>query len=68
MAQVSTGKTIVHVKLGGNFSDGQPPWIPGEPEIEAARQEWQEILGDDYLVIATHSFVEVIFYDEPHNG
>jgi hypothetical protein len=57
-------KTVVHVKVGGQFDDGQPPWIPGGPELENVRNEWQEALGDEYVVIATHSFVEAIFYDE----
>jgi hypothetical protein len=61
----SSVKTIVHAKLGGDFNDGQPPWIPGEPEIESLREELQEILGSDYLVIATHNFVEITFYDIP---
>lgn len=56
-------KRIVHVKVGGEFGDGQPPWIPGPNEIAEARQQWQTALGTDYLVIVTHHMTEADFQE-----
>lgn len=56
--------TIVHIKVGiANMGDGQPPFIPEPQVLEETRRRWQEALGDDFLVIATHFGEEAIFYD-----
>lgn len=74
MAQVSTDRAetisklevsennVLHVKLGGNINDGQLDWIPGPKEIEAARDEWQQVvdnLGLNVKVIVTHHLTEL---------
>jgi hypothetical protein len=65
MALASTGKTIVHVKVGvQDMGDGQPPFIPERPVLDETAARWQAALGPDYLVIATHFGEEVDFYDE----
>jgi hypothetical protein len=62
---MGTGKTIVHIKVGGDIGDGQPVFIPDQTVIDDFADQWQEALGDDYIVIATHHLVEAIIYDEP---
>lgn len=54
---------LVHVKLGGELGDGQPPFIPGPDDLERARSEWQEALGDRYLVVATHYLEDIVIYE-----
>jgi len=52
-------KYLVHVKVGGEMDAETMPFFPSAVELDAARQEWQDALGDDYLVIATHYLTEI---------
>jgi hypothetical protein len=56
-------ETLVHIKVGGEFGDGHPPWIPTDEELDQIRTDWQEILGDDFIVIATHYLVNIDLYE-----
>lgn len=49
---------ILHVTVGGEFHDGQPPWIPSQEELEEARLVWAAAVPDNVRVIVTHYLVK----------
>lgn len=57
-------KALVHVRVGGDLGDGQPPFVGSPEECESYRAEFQEALGEEYVVVATHHMVEAIVYED----
>lgn len=53
---------VIHVQLGlssSDMGDGQPPWIPGQEELEYVAQELREILPLGVRTWVTHLGVHI---------
>lgn len=48
---------ILHIKVGGDLGDDQPPWIPGPDDLDYAGDLWKQATknaGIDVQVVVSH--------------
>lgn len=49
---------ILHIKVGGELGDGQPPYIPDPCELDNQKAYWEKLVPDNVRVIVTHHLVD----------
>ena len=49
---------ILHVKLGGEIGDGQPPWIPTPEDVQHCYDLWAQVLPTGTGLVVTHHLVD----------
>lgn len=50
--------SVIHVKVGGEFSDGQPPFVPTQEDLRNVRDNMERAFPNN-KVIVTHQFVDI---------